>query len=214
MDRTSRRNVIEVAVVFVLIATFLWFGRRSFPGVNLVFAIGLLAILVFTHRIAGEGIRDIGFRWDTFRPACRLLIPAVVIAAAAILASAWLLDELRFPPWEKTIPRCAQILALGIAQQYVLVGFFFKRLERVTGPTLAPWITALVFALLHLPNVFLVVVTFFAGGVACLIYRRAPNIWANGLAHGFLSVLLYYALPRSVTGGLRVGMEYLARLSG
>jgi membrane protease YdiL (CAAX protease family) len=214
MDRASRRNILEVALVFALIATFLWFGRGSFPGVNLVFAICLLAILGFAHRLAGEGLPDIGFRWDTFGPACRLLLPAVFIAAAAILAAAWLLDEMRFPPWEKAILRGTQILALGIAQQYVLVGFFFRRLERVTGSTLAPWLTALVFALLHLPNVFLAIVTFFAGSVACLIYRRAPNIWANGLAHGFLSVLLYYALPRSVTGGLRVGMEYLAALSG
>jgi len=213
MDRASKRNIVEVVLVFIVIATFLWFGRRSFPGANPVFAAILLAILVYAHRQAGEGFREIGFRWDTFAATGRLLLPVMLIGGTLIIAAALALDGMQSPPWQNALRRTAVFVALGIVQQYLLVGFFFGRVECITSPRLAPVLTALIFALLHLPNVFLMVVTFVAGIIACLVYRRSPNLWANGLAHGLLSVSLYYALPRSVTGGLRVGAEYVAALT-
>jgi membrane protease YdiL (CAAX protease family) len=95
-----------------------------------------------------------------------------------------------------------------------MLGFIFKRMERAAGARLAPTITALLFALLHLPNPFLTPVTFAWGIVSCLVYRRSPNLWANGLAHGLLASMLYYTLPRSVTAALHVGMEYFSGLPG
>jgi membrane protease YdiL (CAAX protease family) len=213
MARASQRNIVEVVLVVIVIATFLWFGRRSFPGANAVFAVLLLAILVHSHRKDGEGFREIGFRGDTFAATSRLLLPLMLIGGALIIAAALALDGMQFPPWQTTLRKTAAFVALGIVQQYLLVGFFFRRLERITTPRLAPVLTASIFALLHLPNVFLMVTTFVAGIVACLVYRRSPNLWANGLAHGLMTVLLYYALPRSLTGGLRVGAAYAAALT-
>lgn len=213
MDRASKRDILEIGLAFIVLGAFLWLGRRSFPGADIVFAVALLAILVYAHRRAGESFRDIGFRWDTFGATSRLLVPAVLIGGAVIVTAALVLDEIRLPSSESGAGRVAQFIVLGIAQQYVLVGFFFRRFERVTGSSLAPAITALAFALLHLPNVFLTIVTFVGGLVACHVYRRSPNVWANGIAHGLLAALLYYALPRSITGGLRVGIEYVALLS-
>jgi len=214
MDRASKRSVVEVALVFVVFVTFLWFGRRSFPGANLAFAVVLLAILVYAHRRANEGWREIGFRWDTFGSASWLLLPAVLVGCALIVSAALALGETRLPSLATGLRRAALFVVFGVAQQYVMLGFLFKRVERVASVRFAPALTALLFALLHLPNGFLTAVTFAWGVVACLIYRRSPNLWANGLAHGLLATLLYYGLPRSVTGGLRVGMEYVAALSG
>lgn len=213
LERASRRNIVEVVLAFLVLGAFLWLGRGAFPGANLVFAAVLLTILVYSHRQAHESLRDIGFRSDTFGATLRLLLPAALIAVALIVTAALVLGEIRMPSLSSGAQRTAQFLVLGIAQQYVLVGFFFRRLERVAGASLAPVLTALVFALLHLPNVFLMAVTFVGGVVACLVYRRSPNVWANGLAHGLLAALLYFALPRSITGGLRVGIEYVALLA-
>lgn len=209
MDRASKRSVVEVVLVFVLIGTFLWVGRRSFPGVNAVFAAALLAVLVYAHRQAGEGWREIGFRWDTFGATIRLLLPAVLIGCALIVSAAVFLDQTRFPSLATGMRRTALFVVFGIAQQYVMLGFIFRRVERAADARFAPALTALLFALLHLPNIFLTAVTFVWGIVSCLVYRRSPNLWANGLAHGLLATLTYYALPRSVTGGLRVGIEYV-----
>jgi membrane protease YdiL (CAAX protease family) len=212
IDRTPQRNVAEVALVFVVIGTYLWFGRRSFPGANLAFAAVLLAILMHAHRQAGEDLREIGFRRDTFAATSRLLLPVVLIGGALIVTAGMALGEMHFPSWATGVHRVAQFVALGIAQQYVLLGFVFGRVERIAGARFAPELTALLFALLHLPNGWLTAVTFIWGVVACLIYRRSPNLWANGLAHGVLAALVYYALPRSVTNGLRVGIDYFAGL--
>ena len=92
MDRASKRNIVEVVLVFIVIATFLWFGRRSFPGANPVFAVILLAILVYAHQQAGEGFREIGFRWDTFATTGRLLLPVMLIGGTLIIAAALALD--------------------------------------------------------------------------------------------------------------------------
>jgi membrane protease YdiL (CAAX protease family) len=53
-------------------------------------------------------------------------------------------------------------------------------------------------------------VTLGAGVVACLLYRRSPNVIVIGLAHATLSFVLYCALPYSLTHGLRVGPGYFA----
>ncbi|MGH7844932.1 MAG: lysostaphin resistance A-like protein, partial [Candidatus Binatia bacterium] len=49
---------------------------------------------------------------------------------------------------------------------------------------------ALAFGLIHLPHVFLTVLTFFGGLFLGALFLRARNILALGLAHGVLSVLL------------------------
>ena len=214
MERASRRGAAEVLIVFVLIGAFLWWGRWLFPGVNLVFAASLLAMLGYSHRHAGEAWREIGLRRDTFWTTSRLLLPVVLIGCGLIWSAAIVLRESGLPPPYRGAGRIAQFLFVGIAQQYIMLGFILKRVERVAGARFAAALTALLFASLHLPNVFLTTVTVVWGFVACHIYRRSPNVWANGLAHGLLSALLYYTLPCSVTHGLSVGMEYVTALSG
>ncbi|HEY7642598.1 MAG TPA: CPBP family intramembrane glutamic endopeptidase [Steroidobacteraceae bacterium] len=213
MNRAAGLSIAEIVSVVGMIAAYLWFGRQASPGVNLAFAAGLLAILLYSHRQAGEGWRAIGFRWDTFWSTCRLLLPVMFAGCVLTWSAAIILRESGLPPPARTgSPLLAQFVAFGIAQQYVMLGFIFKRVEHIGGLQGAPLITALLFALLHLPNVFLTTVTFVWGLVCCLVYRRSPNLWANGLAHGLLSANLYYVLPRVLTHGLRVGMEYVAGL--
>jgi membrane protease YdiL (CAAX protease family) len=208
MDRTGQRDVAEVAIVVGAIGAFLWFGRRAFPGIDLAFTATVLALLAYSHWRADEGWREIGFRLDTFWPALRLLLPVVVVGCAAIWSAALVLRQHGFSSPGAARGLSPVFLAFGIAQQYVMLGFIFKRMQRVADVRSAPVLTAVIFALLHLPNVFLTAVTFVWGGVACLVYRRSPNIWANGLVHGLMSTLIYQQLPHSVTHGLRVGMAY------
>ena len=65
-----------------------------------------------------------------------------------------------------------------------------------------------VFGLLHLPNPFLVALTAVAGTLACWLYGRVPNVPALGVSHGVFSFVVYYGLPRVLTGGLRIGPTF------
>lgn len=214
MDRTSWRGVAEVVLVVASIGVFLWFGRQAFPGVNLAFPAALLAVLACLHWLAGESWRDIGFRWDTSAAATAWMLPLMWIACVVIWIAGFLLRHRDVPsPTEWSAGKVAEFMIFGIAQQYAMLGFIFKRVERAAGKGISPVLTALLFALLHLPNAFLTAVTFVWGVVVCFVYRRAPNLWVNGVVHGLLAAQLYYVLPRSLTGGLRVGMEYIAAMS-
>jgi len=208
MERSEQRDVAEVFIVVAAIDAFLWFGRKAFPSVDVAFTGTLLAILAYSHWRAGEGWREIGFRLDTFWPAMRLLLPVVFVGCVAIWSAAIVLRRFGLSS-PGTAPALSPVfLVFGIAQQYVMLGFIFKRVQRVAGVRLGPPLTAFIFALLHLPNLFLTAVTFVWGVVACLVYRRSPNIWANGLVHGLMSATIFYTLPHSVTHGLHVGMGY------
>jgi membrane protease YdiL (CAAX protease family) len=209
MQKAHRQLLGEVFAAFALIAAFLWIGRRAFPGVNALFGGTLVVLLLYSHRRRDEGLREIGFRLDTFGRALRLLLLPALIGATLIVVTSALLNGVERPSPVAALDRTAQFVVLGVLQQYLLLGFFYARIGELSESRGATVITALVFAILHLPNVFLVGVTLLAGVVSCLIYRKAPNLWANGLVHGLLACLLYYSLPRSLTGGLRVGIEYL-----
>lgn len=205
----DERDVAEVIIVVAAIGVFLWFGRQVFSGFDVLFGISLLAMLAYSHRRAGERWREIGFRSDTFWPTLRLLLPVVLLGGVAIAGASIVLRELGVSAPRKAPAMIPVFVAFGIAQQYVMLGFMFRRVQRVAGVRFAPILTAVLFALLHLPNVFLTSVTFVWGMVACLVYRRSPNIWANGLVHGLMSAQLFYLLPQAVTHGLHVGMEYV-----
>jgi hypothetical protein len=100
-----------------------------------------------------------------------------------------------------------------MAQQYGLTCFFYRRFLEIFGRwQLATAAAAMTFATFHAPNGFLIAVTLAAGAAACTLYRRVPNVIALALAHAMLSYVLFFALPQSVTHGLRVGPGYQATL--
>ena len=57
-------------------------------------------------------------------------------------------------------------------------------------------------------NPFLIGVTFLARLVACRLYRNVPNVLVLGAAHAAIALVLFHALPLSITHELRVGPGY------
>jgi membrane protease YdiL (CAAX protease family) len=195
----------------VLLLSYIWIWRRSFPGSTTLFLVVLVAMLMLSHLQHRESLRDAGFRLDTFARASMLLAPVAAVVIAAALLIGYLSGAARFPPVSRAIPSIAEALVFGLAQQYMLLGFFYRRLEEaLPNPASSLLATAAVFALFHLPNPFLTIVTFFAGLVAASVYRRAPNLWVTGIVHGLISYCLYFSLSREITAGLRVGPGYWA----
>ena len=84
-DRSLAAWEIVSVVVSCLIAEWV---VLAFAGPNkllLAMPIALaLALIIFSHRVYGESAREIGFRWDNFVPAVKLLILPTV---AAIMTS-------------------------------------------------------------------------------------------------------------------------------
>lgn len=206
-----RRDAVWLALVFILIFSFIWGWQPSFPGATALFATVLIGALL-TSQANGRGSgRDAGFRLDTAAHAAALLAPVTGLILALTVIAGHLFDSIHFPAANDAWASLIEAFAFGVAQQYVLLAFFYRRLERILGHNvLAIVTTALVFAIFHLPNPFLTIVTLLAGLLSTAVYQRAPNLWINGLAHGLISYHLYYALPLEITGALRVGPGYHA----
>ena len=204
-----RALLIQLALVTLMIASFIWIFRHAFRGSAVLFAVLLVVVLIWSHRHRGDSLRDLGFRLDTAPRAALLFAPiALVVVSLELALGAWM-GSLRFPPVEYSLHQLAQLIPFGIAQQYMLLAFYYRGIARIVHmPGRAALLTALVFSALHVPNVFLMVVTFSAGLIAVAVYRRSPNLWVNGITHGLIAFTLIHSMPLTVTHNLRVGPGY------
>lgn len=200
---------IQLTIVTLLIASFMWLWRRTFPGSTLVFAVVLGLVLVWSHRSRGDSLRDLGFRIDTAARTASLFAPIVIVVVAVTLAVGALLESWRFPAADGALDTLLAVAVFGLSQQYVLLGFYYRGFASILrSPVLAALLTALVFAGFHIPNPFLMCVTFAVAPISIAVYRRSPNLPVSGLAHGLISFTLYYSLPLAITHNLRVGPSY------
>lgn len=181
----------------------------------LVVPVSLACVLMLASKRAhGETRRELGFRRDNFWRACRLLaLPMIGSAMLLLLVGRFWFNA------QPTIGRGRAGLALlgvpvwgfiwGLFQQYALQAFINRRLQMFWG---TGWPTtlgvALLFALLHLPNPWLMAATFLGGLIWAAVYQRAPNLWALALSHAVMTWVLVSTLPAAALGGLRVGYKY------
>lgn len=207
-DPDPRLVLGELVLLTVLLSTYIWFWQDTFPGDAVVLGIAAAALAAVVHLRRGESLRDLGFRRDTLPRAARLASIVVVPAILAVLLLGGMLESLHFPAASQWPPRLAGLVLFGLVQQYALLALFYRRIAELLPAGRATWVTAGVFAWFHVPNPFLIAVTFIGALFACWVYRRAPNLPLLGMVHGVVSFALYYSLPRELTFGLRVGAEF------
>jgi membrane protease YdiL (CAAX protease family) len=90
-----------------------------------------------------------------------------------------------------------------------MLGFSYRRLRQFLHPYQAIIITAGLFALVHAPNVPLMILTFLGGLIWSFVYERAPNLFASAISHLLLSATVLVAVPEWILPGMTVGYRYL-----
>ena len=160
-----------------------------------------------------ETLHDIGFRFDNFFRAVKLLLlPVIVVSLLAVLVGLALGKRPSFFGWHADRPLAIQLgisAGWGLVQHYVLQGFINRRAQIIwdTG-WLSVLVTATIFSLLHLPNPTLMVATLIGGLIWASIYQRAPNLFALALSHAAMSWVLVATLPESMLNHSRIGLRY------
>ena len=184
---------------------------KTWLAVPVAFA---FALIFYSHRLRGETPGDLGWRTDNFMRAARLLLLPMFAGSLLLVLVGWLwfggsfsFGQRRagwavfgFPVWG---------FAWGLLQQYVLQAYINRRAQIVFGKGAASvLLVALLFALLHLPNPWLMCATFIGGLIWAAVYQRAPNLYALAISHAVLTWVLVSTLPAGALRGLRVGYKF------
>jgi membrane protease YdiL (CAAX protease family) len=206
----------EIASVASSVVIAEWMAASAAGLSKAIIAIPIaLAVLliIISHRLRRESLRDIGFRVDNFFKALSLLALPVAVTALLCLGIGWRLGTpinfLRWHPGRFLVLQLALGFAWALAQQYVLQGFLNRRAMIAAG---RGWPSVLIvgalFGLLHLPNPWVTVITLMAGLIWAAIYQRVPNLFALAITHSLMTWFVVSTLPPSALNHLRVGIGY------
>jgi hypothetical protein len=204
--RTRRRDLMEIAVAYALILLVIWTPRPWQSRLWWVAVAGILAILY----VSFDGLVAMGLRGRGFWRSLWIAGAALGVAAVAMLAAARL-HTLRLPdgPLAFLATYCAYSLWSGV-QQFLLQSFFLLRFLRlIPSSRMAALTAATLFALAHMPSVFLVPLTFVWGLTACLLFLHYRNLYPLAIAHAILGIMVAMTIPGPVDHNMRVGLGYL-----
>jgi len=184
--------MIDVTVVVAISLTYLGLELLHIPKrwSFLVAGLALLSYVVYLVSRRPHSWRDLGFRRDNIVAGLVPVGASTLLVGAALLAFAAARGR---PIWQ---PAVLVLLALyplwALAQQFAFQGLLHRGLRVLVRP---PWlqvlITAAAFASVHAGNLTLVMVTFAAGIMWSLLYRRWPNLWLLAGSHTILAALAY-----------------------
>jgi membrane protease YdiL (CAAX protease family) len=165
------------------------------------------AVIVVTAVLNNVRSGEWGLSPRALLPALRatalFTLPAVLGVLAAGMAIGTLHDRAAF------LDNLAELVPWGGAQQWLLQTVVLREARRLLPPKASIVVAALLFALVHVPNVFLMSMTFVGALGWCAIYSRYPNIVPLGLSHAVATLALLYAFDDDITGRLRIGQAYL-----
>lgn len=151
--------------------------------------------------------RTVGLSIKELVPASRATALFTVPAVLAVLAAGFAMGTLHDPG--NLLEKFAALVPWGGAQQWVLQTVVLREARRRAAPTWSVVLAAFLFALVHLPNPLLTLMTFIGALGWCAIFLRHPNIVPLAFSHAIATLALLGAFDDGLTGRLRIGVAYL-----
>lgn len=196
----------EVLMVYSAITTYIWLLRPKYSWAGWVIFLWIIASQWLIYR---DRPLTLGLRLDNLSPAFRATFRMALPCILGLL----LLTVVRWMISPRSVrgltPLPVFYFISAFVQQYILQGFFHRRLMMVfAAERLNRFLVALIFSTIHMPNPVLIGATFLGGFYSALIFTRYPNLIPLSLAHGLLGTLLSRSLPGWLIHKMRVGPGY------
>ncbi len=201
--KTAFSHRIELTAVFatgILKFIFMdWLMWRAFyiAGICILW----IGYIFFSLSADRNILRHWGFKREHFKPVLVLLTPLVVVSIIFSFLYGHFNHSLSFT-WQ-VIPILFMYPVWGVLQQYLMLGITSNSLMDILGTKtsryLVIFIVSALFSLIHYPSLVLMAITFVMEVVFVIVYFRWKNLWAIGIAHGWVATfLLYYVLERNL----------------
>ena len=202
-------NVAEVISVVLSILLVEWALAPFAIPPWLLAAPPLLAVALILHSqlCRGETAQRLGFGGRYVERALLLLAGPTLLAIAALILISYVTHSLHLP--DRFWARLSLLPVWALLQQYAMLGFSYRRLRQILPASQTILISAGLFALVHAPNIPLMIFTFLGGLIWSFVYERAPNLFASAISHMLLSATVLIAVPEWILPSMTVGYRYL-----
>jgi len=194
MERLARRRAAELALVIGC-----GVGNLAFENVlHAKTAFTIAAAAVWTGYVAWRWredpgvLRAWGLRLDNLAAAAKVALAITLPALIVCVGYAYAVGNFPPPPGFWIILLVYPIW--GVAQQFLLNSVLTRDLDAVLPAWAATLLAAALFSLSHAPDLPVMALTLPAGAVWVLVYRRWPNLWALGIAHGVIGTVVFYGV--------------------
>lgn len=212
---------IEVASVIASVLITTWAIIPLQPEPRWLIALpGLFAaaLMLNSHRVRGERFSEVGLSAQNFGRALQLVALPTVMVCGLIAALGFVTNSFHL-----TSHFWSNLLVLpvwALIQQYVLQAFIYRRMrwlfvteqasaaEQQRQVRWAILVTAAIFSLTHLPNLMLMLLTLLGSLLWSWVYERAPNLFALGLSHAVISLMLMTSAPAWLLPSMSVGYKH------
>jgi hypothetical protein len=204
--RTRRRDLVELSGIYALILVVIW-TPRPWQAVLWVIA---AAIMIYIAWLSFEGLRPMGLcTANLVRSLWAVAFALAVSMAAVIVASRWHTLHMPETPW-LFLRKYGLYVLWAAVQQIVLQWFFLSRARRLLpDATSAAALTAGLFAIAHLPNPVLTLITLVFGLASCFFFLHYRNLVPLAIAHAILGISIGITIPGAIDHNMRVGIGYL-----
>jgi len=137
-----------------------------------------------------------GFRTDNFKTVMKKVLPFGIFSLITFICVGLYQDTINIT-WH-IIPILILYPVWGVIQQFLLIALTAGNMQDFEGQTLNKGsiilISAVLFASVHYPFLWLIFGTFILGVFYGWIYLSEKNIYVLGLFHGWLGGLFYYTV--------------------
>jgi membrane protease YdiL (CAAX protease family) len=192
--------------IYGLILLVIWTPQPWQQALWGLASISVIAVIAVSY----EGMRPMGLCTANLARSLWAVALAMMVAlfAVAIAMRMHTLQLASSPSW--ALRHYGSYALWAGVQQLILQCFILSRaLRLLRNAAAAAAMSAGLFAIAHLPNPLLTLITLVCGLASCFFFLRYKNLWPLAMAHAILGISIAVTIPGSLDHNMRVGIGYV-----